>query len=744
LEGSYYIKFKKPLIHYQIYHRTQKGGYVRMHPNEAGEPLVENRVDFAYAFAIPHRMTVACPESSDKTLLDLLPGSLKMAWTYEDLTSFPLMALMTPKTTWNLRLTPEIDSHPFARSTWTRAEQYLPILKNTYFNSRGCMLLEVVGGPTAAVIRATVTNMGDKPHQYRLRCEIASGYNPAWVDPVEAADALLAALNDRADRVLILGVDAEEYPVLCPTTICMAWNLRPGETRTGWMVRPYRAYADDLPALRAHNWKSEFEEAKVEWLILLSRASRVHIPDPGVQNAFYACLADLFIMREPVAGGAIAGMPGTEIYRAPNSFEAGIAAIALDQVGFHQEAESGYRVCLEQQELNGNWSEPKGWGHLMWGASGFKSWVAIEHYQLTGDRDYLSKVYSRMAASSRWQERQRARTRVMGQGARLLTYGLMPRGMGDCGLKDDDDLYGVFIPHNIWAVYADRLSVEAAKILGKTEDLPELENIYQTALDDLLKAIDRSAIQEDGYRWIPGVPGKTSGSRWGVLNALFPCGLLPPDHELISGTIRHIEAHLSPGGIPIHTGWMVDGMWVAITLDNLAEAHLVRGNGDSAVEYLYAVLNHGTPLYTWCEERGQEPGTDKISGDRQHLWTPVAVVRAIRDSLVMEQSDGLHLAIGTARSWLASGRIVGITNAVTHFGQISFKMQYDQKSSKLTGHVDFPPSSSLTWAKLHIRVPNGLRVVSINPESGACIEHDGSGIRWLAPRGEITFEAVIT
>ncbi len=48
----------------------------------------------------------------------------------------------------------------------------------------------------------------------------------------------------------------------------------------------------------------------------------------------------------------------------------------------------------------------------------------------------------------------------------------MPRGFGDCGLMDDDDLYGVFLPHNIWAVYADRLTVEAAEILGKTEDLP--------------------------------------------------------------------------------------------------------------------------------------------------------------------------------------------------------------------------------------------------------------------------------
>ena len=119
----------------------------------------------------------------------------------------------------------------------------------------------------------------------------------------------------------------------------------------------------------------------------------------------------------------------------------------------------------------------------------------------------------------------------------------------------------------------------------------------------------------------------------------------------------YIESHLSPGGLPVHTGWMADGMWVAITLDNVAEAHLARGNGDAAAATFMRRSTTARPLYTWCEERGQEPGTSKCSGDRQHLWTPVAVVRAIRDSLVLEDGDGLQLALGaTAPGWPAASR----------------------------------------------------------------------------------------
>ena len=444
-------------------------------------------------------------------------------------------------------------------------------------------------------------------------------------------DNLVAGWNERADRVLILGIGADAYWLQAdrsppgPRNMVLVWNLKPGERRGGWIVRPYHGYAADLPELRKHDWAREMEQGKKEWRDLMARACKLSIPDAGVFSAFWACFGDLFIMREPAAGGYLVGVPGSEGYRAGNSGEAGIVAVALDQFGLHHESLAGYRVALDYQEADGNWNDYKGWGHTCWGGSGLKSWFIMEHYRLTADKKFLADAYPRMLASSRWNERQRARTRPAG-GERPLTYGLLPRGMGDCGLMNDGDLYGVFVPHNMWAVYADRCTVEAAEILDKTDDLPELKKIHETARADLLSAIERGAIRQQDYRWIPGVPGKTSGSRWGVLNAAFPCELLPPDHELITGTLRKIESNMSPGGIPMHTGWLANGMWVAITLDNVAEVHLLRGNGDAAARYLYATLNHGTPLVTWCEERGPEPGSSNCTGDRQHLWTPVAVV----------------------------------------------------------------------------------------------------------------------
>jgi hypothetical protein len=307
---------------------------------------------------------------------------------------------------------------------------------------------------------------------------------------------------------------------------------------------------------------------------------------------------------------------------------------------------------------------------------------------------------------------------------------------------NDHDLCGVFLPHNLWSVYADRLAWEAARELGKTEEAKELGSIYDAGRRDLLAAIRRGAIEEDGHRWIPGVPGKTTGSRWGALNALFPCGLLAPDDPLIEGTLRKVESRVSPGGIPMHTGWLADGMWVAITLDNVAEAHLVRGEGDVAARYLYATLNHATPLLTWCEERGPEPGSSHCTGDRQHLWTPVAVVRCLRDSMVMEEGDGLHLARGIDREWLRDGP-VGIDGAASHFGTVSFDLHFDEPAGRVRGSVSLRKRAPAAWIAVHLRLPGGLRVASVEAGGPTELLPDRAGFRWLKPEGRLRFTAIV-
>jgi hypothetical protein len=704
-----------------------------------------DKVDFSYAFAPPHRITVAAPSSSNKTLLDVEPGMLTAHWTYEDLRGMPLGIFKSPRLQWHVRMRPLLDGQPFPSSKWTRGERFLPMLDNLYEQTAASVRLEVIGGATADIIRVTVRNADTRPHKVAVECEVRSGWvahNPSWIEPGVDPDTLLACQSDRADRVLMFSMGASDYPTE-RMKIVPGWTLAAGETRTGWIVRPYEAYQENLAALRLRNWAGEFAAAVGVWRDLLSRAVRIHLPDAGVRHAYYSGLGDLYIMREPIAKDYMGGVPGTEVYRSTGAFEGALAATALDQAGFHTDAADGLRVHIDMQEPDGNWADPRAWGHHIWGVSGMKAWTGMEHYRLTGDRAYLEALYPRMRASSRWQELQRRKTRVFASGQRPPEYGLMPRGMGDGGLMHGDDYFGVFYTHNILAVFADKLSVEAAQILGRKEDAAELRRIYETGLADLRISLEAGAIEENGFRWIPGSPRDTAGSRWGGLYALFPAGLLPPDHPLITGTIRKLEQKLSPGGQPVNTGWMTDGAWVAITLDNLAEALLVRGEADRASDYLYSTLNHGTPLYSWCEERGQEAGTKKTSGDRQHLWTPLAAVRYVRDALVFEQGADLHLAAGTARSWLEQDKSVGITGAPTHFGKVSYRITSEIGKQLLRAEVTPPARKAPSAIILHLRHPDraALKSVKVNGKPWTDFDPTRETVRLPASAAKLRLEA---
>jgi hypothetical protein len=690
------------------------------------------KVDFSYAFAVPHRITACLPNSSDKTLLDAYPTHLRMGWTYGNLLDKPLSSFTTPRTEWEVLIKMQRDGNNLENGLWQRMEGWLPVLEYTCHDDVVTVRLQIVGGQTAAIVKINVINHDNQSHQVAVRCERPgglTGYNPAWVQSDWDADVLLAGWKDRADRIIVFALGGDQKPVVGANTISQVWQVPAGQIRNGFIIRPYRANHSMLPALKGIDWSQQFNNAVAEWKNLINRAARFTIPDSAVQNAFYAGLADCYVMREPVSQEYIAGTPGTEGYRAPGSGEPAIVAVLLDQLGLHADAVLGYQMCIDQQGPDGNWADPLGWGHYWWGASGFKSWPIMEHYRLTGDSAYLASVYPRMLASSRWQEQQRRKTRVTVNGEQPLTFGLMPRGMGDCGLKDGDDLYGVFFPHNMWAVFADAMTLDAAQILRRTGDIPELQKIHGQALSELLQALQRGSISENGYRWIPGVPGKTCGSRWGVLNAAFPLHILEPHHELIDGTVRKIEAQISPGGIPLNTGWLKDGMWVAITLDNLAEVLLLRDEGDAASRYLYATLNHGTPLYSWCEERGPEPGSKQITGDRQHLWTPLAVSRFIRDALVMEDGNTLHLARGSARQWLLGDAPLAVKDAETYWGKVSYELQYNVKKGRLTGYVELAGTGQPSVA-LHVRLPLGRKIQPLTVPKEATLDVDHETIRW--------------
>jgi hypothetical protein len=252
----------------------------------------------------------------------------------------------------------------------------------------------------------------------------------------------------------------------------------------------------------------------------------------------------------------------------------------------------------------------------------------------------------------------------------------------------------------------------------------ELQDNYLDLLTCIRKSLEKGAIRDsDGTCWIPGVPGKTSGSSWGVAEAIYPARIVTPDSPLAIGTMKHLQKTLSEGGLPENLGWFKGGLWVAISLDALAYVDIIQGNADLAASYYYAALNHGTPLFSWCEERMPEKGTEKTGGDRQHAWTPISITRFTRDMLVMEDDiDGsVWLTRAVPRWWYGVGEKIGVENMPTRYGEISYLItRTSEKEIKF--QIELKDYDHAHPLKLELRLPevNNKRYKAIKVVGAKC------------------------
>lgn len=472
-----------------------------------------------------------------------------------------------------------------------------------------------------------------------------------------------------------------------------------------------------------------------------SSAVRFFIPDAAVANAYYSCLADQFILREPVHGG-IGFLCGTDAYRCVNAFETDAHVQAMSRAGYFEEAWHVTDIFPPRQNANGCWTDYTPWNTRFWYVNGDMPMMYESLYRFTQDKKRMAEIYPRLVRLARWCERQRAISKSFPHDD--ARYGLMPPGDGDSGVERDlppADKTNVFFPHNTGNVTGLRITAELAREFGTPEEAAELQRAFLDAQQCLLRSMERCAVAFTGGHYVPAsvVPGG-GGSMWLCVAFAYPGRLVPFDHPLVSGTLGWFETCQSRAGIPINLGWQGRGLWPGGAMECPAPVYLRRGEVDPLSRLIYAGLNCASPVWTWPEERAPGAGTSLISGDLQEAWFPVNFCRLFRDCLLYEDDSVLHLAAGVPRFWHRLSKPIGAANAPTHFGKVSYVMQFDAASRRLTGTVRFPEQSLMKQAHLYVRLPDGWKAVSVNADSGAQVTPDGNGLRWETPRGVHRFE----
>ncbi len=694
--------------------------------NEPGEP----NLSVTHAFAVSkQRFTLGMPEGSRKTLVDLWEPGLVLRWSTQKLLDEDCFKFSLVKPSEELKIVPNLPTG------WQRSYRRIanaPILAMEYQGPEGRLLLEAVGGIEADIVKMTLRSAEGKPFGLGIVIESPNAQIVHDIGLLRMDKSLFCAAVGQftVEKCHPLGTNNFSIEITLSAT---------KDPHVVWLAIPHHGSVQDTTVYNERKCSEAWDQGVQAWQQLLGRAPRFMIPDQAVADAYHSCLADQFILREPVRGG-IGFLCGTDIYRCVNAFETDAHVQAMLGAGYFEEAWRATEIFPPVQNANGCWTDYTPWNTRFWYANGNMSLMYETLYRFTHDKKRMADIYPRLIRLARWCEGERAKSKSLPQ--EDPRYGLMPPGDGDGGLENDlPDAKNVFFPHNAGNVMGLRITAELAKELGTPEEAAELQRAFQDAHQCLLRSMERCAVAFPGGRRVPAsvVPGGR-GSMWLCAGFAYPGRLVPYDHPLVSGTLGWFESLQSQAGIPINIGWQRRGLWPGGAIECPAPVYLRRDEVDRLSRLIYAGLNCGSPVWTWPEERESNAGTSVTSGDLQEAWFPVNFCRLVRDCLLYEDDSVLHLAAGVPRFWHGLGKTIGVTDAPTHFGKVSYGMQCDVENRRITGTVRFPESSPMKRADLYLHLPGGLRAVSVSAESGANLSAASDRLRWENPHGEHRFE----
>jgi hypothetical protein len=453
------------------------------------------------------------------------------------------------------------------------------------------------------------------------------------------------------------GSIAPEKLYVLPTTpvgiVKYRLPLEPGSSAVLDFAVPYDPLPSGGPAqaaLQTASFDQELKKIEGAWEKILSSGTEIEIPEAKVVNTYKANLAYVLIARDKI---------GDQYVQKVNEFQydsfwlrdAAHIVRMYDVTGYPAIA----RQCLDffpsWQTHDGNFlsqgGQYDGWGQALWAFG--------EHYRITHDKAFAAKVFPLVMKAVAWLDSARASDPL-----RLIPV-TTP--------GDNELISGHVTGHNFWALIGLRGAINLAKGLGKADDAASLESTYadlRSCVVDRLKAL----LPLSGGAIPPGLDS-LGGQDWGNMMGAYPVMIFDPSDPMVTASLATTRAKYQEGIMTYG-----DGRWLHhyLTMKN-TETELMRGEQEQVVQELYATLLHTSATHAGFEFSILPWGTRDFGMNlAPHGWFSALYRILLRDMLVREQGDDLHLLSALSPAWVYGGSTVAIRRAPTDFGEVSVRL----------------------------------------------------------------------
>lgn len=476
-----------------------------------------------------------------------------------------------------------------------------------------------------------------------------------------------------------------------------AWSLAAGATADGVFRIPFSPLAG-AAAFEQEDARLWLDRTADYWRSVLAPAARIEVPCQKATEALRAAHVCQLIANDH---GVLKG--GEGFYDEFYIRDGGYQIMELEEAGLWDAARKAAEHYLTCQRRDGRFESQKD----QLDANGQAVWVLWQYWKITGDRQWLQRVYPQMVRAVQWTALARRQAPPDSPFA-----GVLPAAPADGEYLWDGKHH--IVGYDIWNLRAMLCTADAARALGKTADAAAFEKEaadYRQAFDAAWK---RTGLPHFPPSW------EKDGTHWGNTETLWPTEVFDRQDPRVIATIHHARK--------IHGGGFIEGtiQWLGTkgAIHPYMSAYttmatLIRGEHDQVVEDFYWYLLHSTASHAFPEG---------IYYQRRFAWNhtiPHVTGAAnyalmLRHMLVHEAGDELHLLLGAPDEWLAQGKEIVVENAPTHFGPLTLRTRGTAQGVE----VRFTPPTRSAPKKTVLHLPRSRPLAASLPDVEVALRPD--------------------
>jgi hypothetical protein len=430
--------------------------------------------------------------------------------------------------------------------------------------------------------------------------------------------------------------------------------LKPGEESVFDFNMPLVPTSDavTIAAIEHKGFDHLALSAEKFWAQTLAQGMQISLPEQKPVDTFYANLVYDLIARDQIGDDYIQTVNKLHYHEFYLRDGADIVH-SYDVTGYPEIAKQDLEFFAKSQKPDGNFlsqnQQYDGWGEAVWGYS--------QHYRITQDKAFAEWALPQIARAVDWLKQARAADPLH----------IMPAS----DVRDNEFVPGHLTGYNFLALSGLKLAIEMASDSGHADLAAKWQHEYDDYRLAFFKVLDQRTGENNGYI-PPALDGQKSGYDWGNMLAVVPEPTLDPHDPRVTATLKATQAKYAEGIMTYANGEFLHHY---LTIKNTM-TEVIRGDQEQALKEFYALLLHTSSTHAGFEFAilpwGDRNFQDNLS---PHGWFGAEYRTLLRNMLVREEGDQLHLLSVVSPQWVGKGKTISVTNAPTRFGTVGFKFE---------------------------------------------------------------------